>query len=245
MMHIDADIIRAAECTYNWLEYLGKVSQNSRLIAESALKYPFVEYLERHGIKNIHIETGHPLFKRKQMDLYIGKISDNNIANILYNPSIYVEFKYVRGDVDTRNEKQRYLDDLLRLSCFKRYNKSASCYFIVYGETLLFKGQFQNSLCAPSQKAMETSKEIKRTKQKGWFSKLLSFNRVHQEKSETLSKNKYKEYIASFHEDYIEHMRDGVSSIDCSNLQLTTRLLLLSSSRSLDSTYSVGVWEVL
>lgn len=133
MIPIDNSTVRATYCLHYWLCYVAKASDNDKLIAESALKYPFVESLERHNAKNVKLEDCHPLFKKRRIDVSFDKEEKESS-----NGKVYVEFKFVREDAKSTNEQQRYFNDIVRLWSLNKSNPYNDCYLIVSGPTVLF-----------------------------------------------------------------------------------------------------------
>ena len=74
-------IIQASQCVHSWMCYLSKASDNNCLLAESSIRYPFVECLERHQVNDVQLEKRHPVFQGKRMDVYIGKKDRNDDDN--------------------------------------------------------------------------------------------------------------------------------------------------------------------
>lgn len=95
-MSHEIDILRASACTFHWLCYLSKATDNDKLIAECAIKYPFVESLERHFVSNVTLELKHPIYKGRNIDLYIGIHSDKNEFDKSEKEPVFVEFKFLK-----------------------------------------------------------------------------------------------------------------------------------------------------
>lgn len=244
MSNMITNILKASQCVFNWLGYLSKASDNSTLIAESSLKYPFVECLERHSINDVHLEFLHPLFQRKKIDAYIGNVQDNDIIDENSPKMIFIEFKFVRGDTLSVKEQQRYFNDILRLSCLKHQYPNSETYFLVCGETVSFNNAFQyKPQPNANKKILADGVNEKRTKKKSIYNDWLSFNMKFGKKEQNLAKMKYKKFVSSFNDEY--KIREGVSS-DVLNLNLNTQLkLLLPSKNTIDNSYSLGLWEIL
>ena len=237
---LSSNIIKAALSTYNWLGYLGNATDCTDLIAESSLKYPFVECLERNHVDNIHLEVGHPIFQRKRIDICIVP-ETNGIIKFSIGIPICVEFKFVHEDTDSKKERQRYFNDLLRLSYLKQYYKSAVCYFIVYGSSFLFNGKFRKTYKKPQQKTTDIVKTKSTYSCKSKYHDFLSFSSQNI-KIVHLSNKKFTDYISVFNEEYLEQTSQNV---DLSNieLRLATKLVYLYKSSS-GNPYSMGIWEV-
>lgn len=138
-----ADVIKASTSTYFWLSYL-QATSNCNIIAESSIKYPFVEFLERNGYEKIQLETHHPCFNTRYLDLFCGNVSDDNIAILDEDALLYIEFKFVRPDTRNGKEQQRIFDDLMRLFQVKKKHPDTLCYFMITGEATLYESCFKS-----------------------------------------------------------------------------------------------------
>lgn len=228
----EIDILRASACTFHWLCYLSKATDNDKLIAECAIKYPFVESLERHFVSNVTLELKHPIYKGRNIDLYIGVHSDKNEFDKSEKEPVFVEFKFLKESTKPRD----VFVDLLRLRSIKmRYPKS-SCYLIVYGEKLVFN----RLLISRSPDNMTDMPEEVKGKLVGngvlsmWLSlkdkKLINFNG-----KKTISYRKW------FYDEY--KTLDGK---DHPIENLSTKLVkLFDKEEGIDTLFSFGVWEVL
>lgn len=231
-MSHEIDILRASACTFHWLCYLSKATDNDKLIAECAIKYPFVESLERHFVSNVTLELKHPIYKGRNIDLYIGIHSDKNEFDKSEKEPVFVEFKFLK---ESTKPKDVFVD-LLRLRSIKmRYPKS-SCYLIVYGEKLVFN----RLLISRSPDNMTDMTEEVKGKLVGngvlsmWLSlkdkKLINFNG-----KKTISYRKW------FYDEY--KTLDGK---DHPIENLSTKLVkLFDKEEGSDTLFSFGVWEVL
>lgn len=231
-MSHEIDILRASACTFHWLCYLSKATDNDKLIAECAIKYPFVESLERHFVSNVTLELKHPIYKGRNIDLYIGIHSDKNEFDKSEKEPVFVEFKFLK---ESTKPKDVFVD-LLRLRSIKmRYPKS-SCYLIVYGEKLVFN----RLLISRSPDNMTDMTEEVKGKLVGngvlsmWLSlkdkKLINFNG-----KKTISYRKW------FYDEY--KTLDGK---DHPIENLSTKLVkLFDKEEGIDTLFSFGVWEVL
>lgn len=117
------DACKLAEVVRYWLNYQQSVSRSKNLLHEASFRYPIVEFLERYMKTAVILELQHPTFK-KPMD-FQWKIEEKRY---------YLECKYVKKDyTETKQEMQRYFDDICRLYyCIKDEQKD-ECYFLVCG----------------------------------------------------------------------------------------------------------------
>jgi hypothetical protein len=229
------------------LGYLSKASCNSKLIAESSLKYPFVECLERHSINDVHLEFSHPLFKGKRIDAYIGGIKDDDTINDKSPQMFFVEFKFVRGNALSENVQQLYFNDILRLHYLKYNYPQSQCFFVICGETISFNDAFRYEPKKLEDKVIwEDRKGSKRIKRKSIYNNWLSFVEKTGVKTANLTDKAYTKFVSSFKEDYLSKTKEGVSLERQEVSTITTQLkLLLPSKGSIDNSYSLGLWEIL
>ena len=233
------DILNASQCVHNWLGYLSKVSDNCKLIAESSLKYPFVECLERHSIKDVHLEFSHPLFKDRRIDAYIGSINSDGAIDKDSPQMTFIEFKFVRGDTLSEKEQHRYFNDILRLSYLKQEFPQSECYLLVCGETVSFNDAFRYE---PIKKCLEDEIGKRRKKKKSIYNDWLSFELKSGEKNIELVKHKYRLFVLSFREHYLSNTREGISFEGKEKQILNTQLqLILPPNESIDNSYSLGL----
>lgn len=231
----EIDILRASACTFHWLCYLSKATDNDKLIAECAIKYPFVESLERHFVSNVTLELKHPIYKNRRVDLYIGLHSDRNEFDTSEKEPVFVEFKFLKESPDPTN----VFIDLLRLRSIKMKYPKSSCYLIVYGEKLVFNRCLTNSSRENDDK-VELKTEIKeKISNEGVLNKWLS------EKGEKCDINMDMDYEKSILDEFSKEYkrRDGEEiKID----SLSTKLVrLFDKEEGSDTLFSFGVWEVL
>ena len=150
MTEPNSDVKNASQAVFHWLCYI-QMASRCNILAESSIKYPFVECLERMGYEKIHLEARHPIFLSRYMDLFCGNITDEeHIAILDDDAKVYVEFKYVRTDTRERKEQQRIFDDVLRLYQVKHKHPDTFCYFIITGDTVTFESCFR-SIKKPAQ----------------------------------------------------------------------------------------------
>lgn len=91
----------------------------SYVLAESSIKYPLAEYLERTNPENIKLEYNHPKLEKRRIDIYFKSSDDTETL---------IEFKFIK-DKSTRSddEKQRIFNDLMRL--YLSLENGEQCYF--------------------------------------------------------------------------------------------------------------------
>ena len=135
------------EAVYSWLNYMSYVSE-SNVLAESSIRYPLAEFIERRLQRPVTLEFYHPCVHqppsghKRCIDFVFSKIKrendndkDNKILNTLDNKigeeRVYIELKYISENFKNTNEKQRVFNDLVRLALVS--SKTNDCYFILCG----------------------------------------------------------------------------------------------------------------
>lgn len=201
------------------LSYIQSVS-DTKLLAESSIRYPLVEYAERRfrpAPVKIELEFSHPTFARRRCDLLMEETNSKNVF----------EFKYVRED--THNDFQEYFNDILRLH--NLHALGFDTFFIVCGNSILFNMEFRNT------RVGTLLLSTKKGRPSGIFSKCLSFSSNNPIK--IIDTNKFKSNYSAFTSEYKFKKKGGSHP---SNQLFETRLVFLKYD---GSPQSIGVWEVL
>lgn len=189
----------------------------AKILAESSIRYPVVEYLERRlSYKNIILEYNNPVFKRRRCDLYVERGVEKTVF----------EFKYVRDT--TSSLFQDYYDDLLRLHYL--HKEGMQSLFVVCGSPLNFNNQFR------SIKQRTKQLDNKKGRPSGVFSHVLSFSTVRPLKF--FQANRYSKNYESFCKQY--EFEESVMSHP-KTLAIQTRLICLIHE---NGQQSIGIWEV-
>lgn len=129
-----------ARCIYHWLNYKDSTCKTS-LLAESSIRYPLAEFLERKLSANVVLEENHPLFKKRRFDFsYDHKLNGKKRKG-------FIEIKVVRKNTKEESEIQRIFNDLMRLAYCSTSNYN---YFILCGKTTDFNCFFKNELTKTS-----------------------------------------------------------------------------------------------
>lgn len=120
----EARIEDLAHALYLWLNYQSTVSSSINILHEASFRYPIAEYLERKSHVITILEDEHPMFKNRPIDF---QWEQNG-------KKYYLECKYVKfGYTNTKQELQRYVDDLCRLYYCIQDEEKDICYFLVCG----------------------------------------------------------------------------------------------------------------
>jgi hypothetical protein len=67
-MNREFDLIQLANAVQWWMSYTSAVGR-SYVLAESSIKYPLTEYLERTSPNEIKLEYPHPKLKKRRIDI--------------------------------------------------------------------------------------------------------------------------------------------------------------------------------
>lgn len=125
-------IQQLASAIHHWLSYVS-LCTNSNLLAESSVRYPFVEFLERKCGSAVNLEGQLEGFSDRHIDFCFKNGSD----------PLFVEIKYASKNTRSTAEKQRVFNDLVRLSLMIKKNANARGFFIMCGETQSFTVNFK------------------------------------------------------------------------------------------------------
>lgn len=236
---ISKHIVRIAEATYHWLCYM-HTSSDSNILAESSIRYPFVECLERKGYNNIHLEAFHPELGNRRMDVFCGNVTKDTYRGILDDETVlYAEFKFVKSYTRDTNEQQRIFNDIMRLYALKSKSPDTNCYFIICGDTLTFNSCFKYIRETKSSKmllkGMAKNDKGKRNKPTGVYADFFSFNEDDGPKKFTKSNPRYKKFCEDYHYNKIKQ-----------NASIKTRLIsIFPHENHLQSPVTLAIWEVL
>ena len=128
------------EAIYSWLSYTSCTSE-SNVLAESSVRYPLAEFIERRLQRPVTLELTHPCLPQPKtghkrcIDFVFSKIERKKIVytkkNEIGKERVYIELKYVSENNKNLNEKQRVFNDLVRLALVS--SKTNECYFILCG----------------------------------------------------------------------------------------------------------------
>jgi len=121
-----------------WLGFQDKIGR-AFMMNEDALKYPLADYLVNIGgkeISSINLETPHPSFSNRRIDLTVSSLEKDRICNAF-------ELKLAQRSTKHQNEKQRISNDLIRLSMV-RMTSLDKCYFIIIGKYINFEESFRS-----------------------------------------------------------------------------------------------------
>lgn len=213
----DVEIAQLSQAINLRLSYYETISF-ANILAESSIRYPVAEYLERRlSYKNMVLEYTNPIFKRRRCDLYVERKGQKTIF----------EFKFVRDT--TVSLFQDYFDDILRLHYL--HADGIQALFVVCGSPVNFNSQFR------SIKKRTTFLAGRKGRASGPFSKVLSFSTANPLK--TIDTKKHKSSYNEFCNHY--EFRNATKSHPGA-MTIQTRLIKLIHDWGQQS---VGIWEVL
>ena len=134
----------------HWANYIFDVKRGE-ILNESAIKFGISEYLVSTGnlynrqnsgntgqprIKEIKFEQKYEIFKKRSADLNFKVCEANNEIDVFF------EFKYMKKIPLSKNEMNRYVEDLLRLAALAKQtndSRNIECYFMLVGESKKIK----------------------------------------------------------------------------------------------------------
>lgn len=110
------------------------------VLAENSIIYPVSEFIGTKAVINeIWLDRALPDLRRKRLDLRFLTILD------AVHQEVAMEFKYAREDyTEGDGEKQRILNDILRLKLFKESGLNRKAFFLMCGEQIDFLKSFQS-----------------------------------------------------------------------------------------------------
>lgn len=235
-------IKQLAGCIRWWLNYHSSIGRKS-LLDEGAIKYPFIEYLERSDVKNITLELPHPKLSKKRIDLHF---QDNKT-----NTNIAFEFKFIKHestkDID---EKQRIFDDLMRLYLMSSVDQKV--YFLICGEQAEFIASFQRIESYTGTIRVRKSNTLpSSSSSSGFYTEWFSFDLQNPIKTiniETQSAIEYKSVYDDFLKDYNNSYNKKTSQTLNLPSTIQTKLVYLAENSSDDDRVydpaRIGIWEI-
>lgn len=236
--NIENNIVRVAESTYHWLCYVHN-STDTNVLAESSIRYPFVECLERLGYDNIHLEALHPEFSNRRMDVFCGNVTAETNTGIINDKLIfYAEFKFVKSYTRDKSERQRIFNDIMRLYAIKVRSHHSHCYFIICGDTVTFNDCFmkiRNAADTKSTIVETTIAEYHECDATGPYAELFPFSQDEGPKDFRIDDDLYNKFCTDYNYNNIE--KDS---------KIKTRLVaFFSHNECFKSPQTLAVWEIL
>ena len=207
--------------------YMNSVSKTEQ-IAESSLRFPIVECLERRiGASDIQLEYAHPFFKRRLIDIYWC----NN-----HNDKCVFELKFIKPGFRTKHNIQRVFDDVFRLAYA---SKEGMCsYLLVCGKTDDYKTEFQK-INEPSSEEGVLKRKFK--DKVAPYDSLLSFDIKKSEKQICFTES--ETHFSHFCKNY--ECKPGKKQ--GKELRITTKLVFINKRQKHQLnvlTHTVSIWEI-
>ena len=213
------DIQKMMSTIHQWLNYTHQVSRID-LLAESSLRFPIMEYLERNT---------------KNQECYLENIYNNFIAEKFKNEKyvdvmwgdrkmdFLMELKYVSQSTNFSQEKQRYFDDIVRMALALKFlpteQKKRKCFFLVCGKSDLIKNGLRGFSVKDSSKANTLdSKQYEQEQRDTTFNKWLNCEDHNTLKSEEYKEIKFQDkeiekYFSNFIKKYF-NLRETIKNKD-------------------------------
>jgi len=247
-MEKEINVIQLANAVQWWMSYVSAVGR-SYVLAESSIKFPLAEYLERSNLKEIKLEYTHPKLLNRRFDLHFEDSKNTKTA---------IEFKFIKnGSTRETSEKKRVFYDLMRLDLYLDNNKKG--YFLICGAQSDFSTDFYRLLSKPSNTSDNNLfitpdtkvKTTKKLKSEGFYSKWFSFNIKKPEKEILLQvkSGEYQEIYQSFLDEYKDIFKKSTQNELSLPYSLTTKLLYISQEyKNEDRFYqpaTIGIWEII
>jgi len=197
------------QAIHYWLNYQCKVCKID-LLAESSIKFPLMEYIERYiGADTCHLERQYKEILSEDI------FNTTKYLDIMWEKDgteYLVELKYVSEHTYEDRERQRYFNDLVRLSLalkYKNTNLDRRCFFLVCGDSSDFwaqmRGQyeFQDLKHAGNtfNKDIKTRKKIRKLEFSKW---LLLDSRAIKQPYKMINIDKEHERFSRFCDEYFK-----------------------------------------
>lgn len=241
---------------HHWLNYMCKVSRID-LLAEDAIKYPLMEFIER----NLSVEKGR-IERNYEEFLSADFFNSDKYVDISWedkDTEYYLELKYVKNN--TKNKKQYYFNDLVRLSLALRFRgeskKQRRCFFVVCGNTKEFKEQFHGHLPQKDMQGGNAIPKKKGRKPTNPFAEWLRFNCDINDgygyKEITYDSKAIKSPFVNFIKEYFKADNKSSTSNKVKKINREENAVYLCSfytkyiwlSDDMNDEQSTGLWEVM
>lgn len=188
---------------FYWMNYFCNVSK-SDILLESSIRFPLTEYLERKFNADVTLEVPHPKFKNKFIDFkYVLKEAKDK--------SGYIELKFLKRGMGSKDVRQRIFDDIIRLAVL---DENVTNYFIICGRRDFFNGRFRRIVRPFERERIPCSKrDGSKMKPFGVYSEWFPFE-YSETKTIDLHSDLNKEYIEEFNNNYNEMRKIPIKLIE-------------------------------
>lgn len=222
-----------------WLNYISAVGREY-IIAESTLKIPATDYLEKIFSNKIISEYDHPNLKQKKIDLYY----EDSVNNL----EIAFELKFVREDSTIPiKERKRIFNDLMRLYLFQGVNKKG--YFLICGNQFHFNSSFKNLNLKGKYPSTTLRTSPTGPTKSGYFGEWFSFDLTYPERKIKLMNTDpdYQMFYRGFKKEHAISYKNATKNKLRKPSSIKTKLIFLSedlTASNIPQTFSIGIWEV-
>ncbi|MDO9257949.1 MAG: hypothetical protein Q7U54_20720, partial [Bacteroidales bacterium] len=243
---------------HSWSNYVSAV-ERGYVLAENSIIYPVSEFIgTKSGLDEIWLDRVHPNLSGKRFDLRFFAMLD------AARHEVAMEFKYARqGYTEGEGEKQRILNDILRLKVFTESKSNRKAYFLICGEQIDFFKAFQSigwttkidkdGRPFPSEMGIEEIKDLGIIKPHGFYANWFRFDpessAIEKNIDFAINDNKSvpEEYLEGFYKEYEESFKDGMNRKIFESSKVRTRLVYISDLSNLEGIKKlmrVGIWEI-
>lgn len=223
-------IQQLASAIHHWLSYIS-ICTNSRLLAESSVRYPFVEFLERKCGTPVDLEKQHDSFSNRHVDFCF-----NNEET-----KLYVELKYVSRHTRGNNEMQRVFNDLIRLSLLTKKGDGTRGFFIMCGDTESYNTNFRRIIDGKKldkNSLPQYQKETAQIEPLGIYSEWFGFNMNEEKTIDLKSNEKTSVFVQEYYGD-----NATLDVLEFSTIK-TKRIAFLPTEKQESRSQTVSIWEV-
>ena len=258
-MTSDLFLIHIGTALHSWSNYVSAV-ERGYVLAENSIIYPVSEFIgtKTGGVNEIWLDRAHPDLKWKRLDLRFFTMLD------AVQHEVAMEFKYARVDYTEGDvEKQRILNDILRLKLFTESSSNRKAFFLMCGKQIDFLKAFQSigwtskidkdGRPLPYEMEIDEIKDLGIIKPYGFYTNWFKFDLKSNinDKNVVFSINDKnlvpEKFLKEFYAKYESSFKVGMSRIKFESSKVCTRLVYLSELSNLDDIKDlmrVGIWEI-
>jgi len=257
-MTSDLFLIHVGTALHSWLNYVSAV-ERGYVLSENSIIYPVSEFIgTKTSVDEIWLDRLHPNLSGKRLDLRFFAMLD------ALPHEVAMEFKYARvGYTDGPSEKQRILDDILRLKIFTESKSNRKAYFLICGDQIDFFKAFQSIDWStqidkdgrpyPQIMGIDEIKDLGVVKPFGFYTNWFKFDPEAAANDKmidiTINDNKSVpvEFLEGFYKKYEGSFEDSMNRSKFETSKVRTRLVYLSDLSNLEGIKKqmrVGMWEI-
>ncbi len=258
MMTSDLFQIHVGTALHSWLNYVSAV-ERGYVLTENSIIYPVSEFIgTKIDVSEIWLDRAHPNLKWKRLDLRFFSVLGAERYEVA------MEFKYVRqGYTENPDEKQRILNDLLRLKLFTESESKRKAYFLICGEQMDFFKAFQSigwttkidkdGRPYPEEMDIDKIKDLGVIKPHGFYTCWFKFDPLSNPDDKLIDfaindkTSVPEEYLKGFYDKYEDSFKDGMTIGKFESSKVRTRLVYLSDLNNMEGIKKlmrVGIWEI-